>query len=764
MNLFREPANAAPMAWFTGTKDNSGRTPQLTEAPRAIHNPMHFTYAEKGPTVPQQLVGQELINTYGRKFLEARSQYATPSLPFIRRLQANANPMLIQRLVPGNLPGQTEQEKIDNATARVALCLEIETIENKKIYKRQTRTPVAGESAEDREKAEANFLGDLMLALNKDEQTDASGLPTDIRTGGNGLAVEYRIVDDQRTVPVGFKARWFYQHVSSLGTLKRQPSENKMVYPILEFEATWFGAYGNNLGFSLYAPTAGGAGGVSEKTIRDQLSALYRIEFFERTNSFSTPTTIPNNYGDSFTTFSFKEGAYDKQAGNSDLFIDTMLLDQYRNLEPVAGRAPVYGPFNGLYVYHDSIKEVVEMIYEQEKLHNKRLQAMVRDPHTQGLKSKEEAAHLINFISGFDHDGIEYITYEVDWSTTPFDGTKGYFFPSRSNRIFAMGGNDGDMSDEQFDKDVRIVFENMGTSKEAYKIEDMAQYPVRSIYDVGYTMDTKAAIFRILGLRPDVNLTMSPHDVITKFSTVAEKRVARSLKSKLAFLKQLSLLADNYPESTIFGTSVMRCVFPTNIGKLMGSDWMKEVPSTIEIQEMRSRYMGSPEGRFRTGKHYDESPNNVVSLLKELDDLAVFGSLREQMWAEGGVWFQNKRRNVPFCPAVQTAYKDDTSVLNSDINMQIICEINYICFEVWTELTGSTRYTDEQFIARSDSLITERCRDRFDGRVTVTPRTTLTKQDKDRGWSWTCYVDAELPNMRTVARNTVVAHRIGERS
>ena len=134
------------------------------------------------------------------------------------------------------------------------------------------------------------------------------------------------------------------------------------------------------------------------------------------------------------------------------------------------------------------------------------------------------------------------------------------------------------------------------------------------------------------------------------------------------------------------------------------------------------------------------------------------------MWAEGGVWFQNKRRNVPFCPAVQTAYKDDTSVLNSDINMQIICEINYICFEVWTELTGSTRYTGEQFIARSDSLITERCRDRFDGRVTVTPRTTLTKQDKDRGWSWTCYVDAELPNMRTVARNTVVAHRIGERS
>lgn len=765
MNLFREPANAAPMSWFTGTKDNSGRVPTPTDAPRAIHLPMHFIYAAKGPTEPQMLVGRELIETFGEQFIDARSKYATPSLPFIRRLQANGNPMLIQRLVPDKLPGESQIEKIEKATARVALLLKIETVENRKRYKRIARRPDQNESDSERKERDAAWLGDLMLNLDKDikgnvtEATDASGLPTTPRNG-----FEYRILDEAETIPKAYKAQWVYKHVESLASLPEHwVEENKDVYPIMEFEASWFGSQGNNLGVCLYAPTTADRSPVSDKTIKDQLSYLFRIEFYERQNPFSTPVVVPNIYGDAYTTFSFKEGAFDKANGNTDLFIDTMLLDQYRNLNPVAGRAPTYGPFNQLHVYHANVKKIVEMIYEEEIKVNPRLKVMAKDSHTQESKKAEEAAYLINFVSGFDHDGVEYVTYEVDWSTTPLTNGEAQFFPSRSNRIFAMGGNDGEMSDEQFDLDVREVFTNMGTSKEAYKIEDMAQYPVRCFYDVGYTMKTKEKMFRVLGLRPDVNLTMSPHDVITK-RTRQELREARSMKSKLAFLKQLNLWAENYPESTIFGTSVMRCVFPTNIGRLMNSDWMKEVPSTIEIQEMRSRYMGSPDGIFKPGYHYDESPNNVISLLKELDDLAVFGSLREQMWAEGGVWFQNKRRNVPFCPAVQTAYKDDTSVLNSDINMQIVCEINYICFEVWTELTGSSRYTNDQFVARSDALIAQRCRDRFDNRVLITPRTTLTRQDQERAWSWTCYVDAELPNMRTVARNTVVAHRIGERS
>ena len=762
MNLFREPANAAPMAWFTGTKDNSGRVPGLTDAARAIHTPMHFIYAEKGPTEPQLLVGQELINTYGDKFLDARSKYATPSLPFIRRLQANANPMLIQRLVPGNLTGETDADRLNNATARVGLFLLIEKQENKKPYKRLKRTPGLRETTDETKELDASWLGDLALALQTNEEVDQTGLPKTIRTDNNGLSVEYRVRDESKeSIPVAYKAQWVYRHVERLGGQSKRQVDNKTEYPIMEFEATWFGSQGNNLGFSLYAPTTQGIGGINEKTIRDQLSYLYRIEFYERANPYSTPTVIANNYGENYTTFSFKEGAFDKQNGNSDLFIDTMLLDQYRNLDPVANRAPTYGPFNAIHVYHDMINEIVEQIYEAEIKVNPRLKAIARDVHTQGVKSAAEAAHLINFISGFDHEGVEYEAYEVDWSTTPFTNGEAMFFPSRSNRIFALGGNDGVLSDEQFDKDVRNVFNKMGSSSESYKIEDMAQYPVRCFYDVGYTMETKMSMFRILGIRPDVNLTMSPHDVITKRDRNALAE-ARSMKSKLAYLKQLSLRAENYPESTIFGTSVMRCVFPTNIGRLMNSDWTRDVPSTIEIQEMRSRYMGSTQTRFTTGLHYDESPNNVVSLLKDLDDLAVFGSLREQMWAEGGVWFQNKRRNVPFCPAVQTAYKDDTSVLNSDINLQIVCEINYICFEVWTELTGTARYTNEQFVARSDALIAEKCRDRFDGRVIVTPRTTLTKQDLDRGWSWTCYVDVELPNMRTVARNTVVTHRIGE--
>lgn len=730
MNLFREPANAAPMAWFTGVKDNSGRTPAATEATRAIHTPIHFGYAQMGPTTPQLVTGQDLINLYGSQLLNSRSKFATPSLPFIRRLQANANPFMFQRLVPSDLPGDTQREKEEKATSRIALCLEIEEVTNLPQYKRQE----AGANDD-----KSTFTGDLIL-------------------GNKNL--EVREEDTSKPlIPKGFRAQWVYVKVDGLGEAKKTPRGNVTRYPIIEFQATWFGSYGNNLGVSLYAPTTFERSPINESLMRDQLAYLYRLEFVQRDNEFSTPTIIPNNYGDEYTTISFKEGAFNPKLGNADLYAGTMLLDQYRNLDPVAGRNPVYGPFNDIYIYQDNINEIVKMVYTEEVKHNPKFAAFAMN------KPAEEAGHLINFVSGYDQDGVEYVTYIVSNNVRSYDANDNMaqIQMSRSTRIFGMGGNDGSMGKENFDRDVRHVFQNMGTSFENYKIEDMAQYPFRCVYDVGYSMETKDAMFRILGIRPDVNVTMTPHDVVSK-RTRAELIEERKFSGMLPRLKSLLLKAENYPESTIFGTSVMRAVFPTDIGNLMNSDWIDEVPTTIEIQEMRSSYMGSPEGRLRTGKGYDESPNNVLRLLKNVNTTAVFGSLREQMWAAGGVWFQNKRRNTPFCPAVQTAYKDDTSVLNSDINMQILCEISYICFEVWTELTGSTRYTDDQFIARSDKLIADRCRDVFDGRVIITPRTTFTKQDKDRAWSWTCNVDVELPNMRTVARNTVIAHRIGERS
>ena len=730
MNLFREPANAAPMAWFTGVKDNSGRSPQLTEVTRAIHTPIHFGYASMGPTTPQLVAGANLVSMYGNELIESRSKFATPSLPFIRRLQANANPFMFQRLVPSDLPGDSQREKEEKATARIALCLEIEEVTNLPQYKRRA----AGANDDPQ-----TFVGDLIL-------------------GNKNL--EVREEDTSKPlIPKGFRAQWVYTKVEKLGEAVKTPKGNIVRYPIVEFQASWFGSYGNNLGVSIYAPTTFERSPVNEALMRDQLAYMYRLEFVKRDNEFSTPVIIPNNYGDEYTTFSFKEGAFNRQLGNQDLFIDTMLLDQYRNLDPVAGRDPVYGPFNEIHVYHENIEEILKMVYTEEVKHNPKFAAFAMN------KPAEEAAHLINFVSGYDQDGVEYVTYVVKSDVKAFDTATGTASVqmSRSTRIFGMGGADGTMNYESFDRDVRRVFQNMGTSFEQYKVEDMAQYPFRCIYDVGYSMETKDAIFRILSIRPDVNVTMSPHDVVTK-KTRAELYEQRKFSGMLPRLKSLLLKAENYPESTIYGTSVMRAVFPTDIGVLMNSDWTQEVPATIEIQEMRSAYMGSPEGVLRAGKGYDESPNNVLKLLKNVNTTAVFGSLREQMWAAGGVWFQNKRRNTPFCPAVQTAYKDDTSVLNSDINMQILCEISYICFEVWTELTGSTRYTDEQFIARSDKLIADRCRDVFDGRVIITPRTSFTKQDKDRAWSWSCYVDVELSNMRTVARNTLIAHRIGERS
>ena len=115
-----------------------------------------------------------------------------------------------------------------------------------------------------------------------------------------------------------------------------------------------------------------------------------------------------------------------------------------------------------------------------------------------------------------------------------------------------------------------------------------------------------------------------------------------------------------------------------------------------------------------------------------------------------------------FFPAYQTAYPDDTSVLNSLSLLIAISYLERVCEEVWRVLTGDNKLSGQAFIDASNELIIERTRGRFDNRFTIVPNTYFTEADSARGYSWTTDISIYAENSRTVGTFSIVAKRASE--
>ena len=241
---------------------------------------------------------------------------------------------------------------------------------------------------------------------------------------------------------------------------------------------------------------------------------------------------------------------------------------------------------------------------------------------------------------------------------------------------------------------------------------------------------------------------------------IANKNQAPDVGKEESIGANLVSKARNYPESELFGTGAMRaCIIPQAMKLINNPRYKKYVPMTYEVARMRAQYMGQPGGML-PGYGYDAPPYNHVTEGKEVTNAYIPVESRIRSWDNGLSYFLHKTDRIMFCPGLKTVYKNDTSVLTSDITMQIICDIDYICFQVWTELTGNSKMTDEEFMKESDRLIADRVRNRYDGRVVVVPNTYKDTKDKAQGYSWTCRVDLYANNMRTLNKSFIVAKRM----
>lgn len=685
------PINAAPQTIYQGIDDESKRAQSFDAQATPTHLPLHFLYTQWGPTDGTLVSSSSLAATFGDTFNQRQPWFNHNSL-FAQEELKQGNQVMIKRLLPADV----------GPKARVLLSLDIVAEPALPQYQR-------------------NADGTYKLDQN-----------------GNKLPVS----GAGATAP-GFIGKWvlnqwlttpteevFGKVATRQGSIVNSTSQQSQLYPVLEFEATFFGSLGNNLGMRLIAPTTEDTSPLNSAMCARVNSYIYRMQFVQRTSPLSSPTVIANQNGSQWTDVSFLPGAYDP---NTDLNLDFQyVLSNSYSQHDIVGQPDVWGPFENAHVYQDNLASILAQIGAVEAPHGT-LPVTTMDANSPEL-------YTVNPFTAVNYDGVPY------YSLTLQNATQGglIFTPNSTN--YGAGASDGTMSLTTYDADV-------ATAIAGFDMQDMAKFPFSFIYDSGFSLQTKYAIIGMLGQRPDIALVMSTQSALDPQNTPDED-------SSMA--QALAAYIGNYPESTVYGTAACRAMIVGSSGYLLNSNYTKLVPLTLQIASRFSAYMGAANGQWDSSVPPDENPYNIVNLFKKVNAAYKNPTARSKDWTTGLVWVENFDMNTQYFPALASVYPNDTSILKAFMNVVVAIDLVKIAHAVRRQLSGISRLTDAQFVARSNQLIQAAVKGRYAGRVSVVPNTFYSTQDQQNGYSWSCEITMYGNNMRTVGSDTIIARRMSD--
>lgn len=504
------------------------------------------------------------------------------------------------------------------------------------------------------------------------------------------------------------------------GTLTGKAGSTSTIYPIMGLE-TMYGAAYNNMGIRLSSPVTGG-NSVNQDVIADQDAMLYRAELIEKsvTGKLVNKSTL---FAEKTIEFALAENIFDR-ATNLDLNAER-IVTAYQNVDTTTGRLPQYGPFSSIHVYYDNLNTVLSQIFPVENAYS---------------HLTLESQNLINILMGIAYDDTEHYAFIMDDSSIIFDG---------STTLYPTGGADGDVTWANVE-DMIIDEMNYNWENPDYPLMDTRKYQFSDLYDAGFKMDTKKALVKALGYRPDVKVCLSTQDVSAAQNTMAEESsLAAVLDAECAL----------YPESSVNGTSVCRATIIGHSGYKPNDKFKGLLTFTDQIVEIRSLFQGAGDGKMKPNKAYDRSPLNRISGWSGVNCPWKPDAVRENDWKAGLNYVQWYDRNTLFRSALQTVYKDDTSILNSSIVTDIMVDVTKQCDIVWSEFTGRSDLTDGQFVSECETRFNELVEGRYAGRVVIVPTCYYTPADEARGYSWTMDVAVYGNNMKTVGTFNVIARR-----
>ena len=691
--------NAAPMAILRGTQDFS--TAQVARTPEAIpqHLAKFYLYTKKGPTTPMLVVGDSRASIYDADSFDELKQWANHATIFSNGINGEGNAQMIERLQPVDA----------NPPANLLLSLDV----------LPTTVPVYQRNA------------DGTYAV------DQAGAK--IRVGNSnvpGYLVSWVLTNYNDEVGLGN----FGQSVTSPGFLTDAGTQvQSQRYPVAQIAASSFGAWGNNSGVRIWAPTDLTSGGFNKSAIDQAAAYPFRLAVINRADTNSSPKIVATQFSEQFINFTFKKNVIDPVT-LKPLYIGQSFLDSYQNVSDPA-YPPVIGDFGTLAVYDANIKTLVEMFTAAEKLH----------PYTSNdFTGAAGEDYLFNLVGGTSSNGAPYNTFQFSTVHGVGGGNDIVSLTELSN-LYAAGGSDGTMNDTLH---AGLVVEKMADYLlDTSPLQDLAVNVESIMYDSGYPLAAKLALCNFIGKRKDTFVTLATHDVNQSDLTASEEH---SLAVALRARAQL------FPESDAFGTPVMRAMIVGRSGKLRNSQYTKRLPCSYEVAIKAARYMGAGDGQWKNGKNFDGAPGSVLEFMSDINVTFTSSTVRNKDWDVGLVWVQNFDRRSTFFPALKTVYNDDTSVLNSFSVAMAIAQINKVADQVWREFSGVDHLTNAQLAEQVNASFNRRLYNRFDGKFVIVPEAYFTDADLQRGFSWTVPIKIYAANMKTVMTTSVQAYRIGD--
>jgi hypothetical protein len=690
--------NGAPMTIFQRTDDLS--TQQVTPVPEQIpqHLPYIYLYAQMGPTTEEVVSGVDLTNMYGADSFDLRKVWANHATVLANSVNAQGNAIMIRRLQP------------DDANPPASLRLWLDVL--------PAPIPQYGRNPD------GSFT------------TDETGNPVPV-TGANSTLDGFIVKWVVSTVAYNPDGSSDYGAAEILAGDQSAGSITSQRYPVMDLLVPSFGAYGNNNGLRLWAPTANASTAANANFIEDDLVYPFRVSCVTRPLASSTGSVARMTNGSTYLDVTFKPAAIDT-ALDAQISIQDIFLNAWQDLNNPAGTADVYGPFGSLHVYDGNVATLVGMFYAAESV------ALNAWSDFTGADGEE---WLFNFVSGMSSMGAPYSTFQVNTA----DPDAAYL--GQASTLWASGGSDGTMNDASFA--ALVAADAARFADPADPVQEMVMYPYSHFWDSGFPIDTKKALAQFISQRPDTFITLSTFSTLSPPLTASEESsMAVALK---AFLQQ-------YPESDYFGTPCARGMVVPGSGMLTGSLYTAPLPLTIELASKTAAYMGAGNGKWKSGFSFDMQPGSQINLFSNINVTFWPATARNQDWANGMVGVEACARRQAYFPALKTIYDNDTSVLNSFFTVSAICTLEKIGDLARRQFSGVSSMTNAQLIKNVNSFITTRVANIFDNRFTITPTTTITGADAQRNYSWTTIIQIAAAGMKTVATIVIQSVRLDQSS
>lgn len=698
--------SAAATVLPLGIQDLSGR-PAVVESPGLpTHLPKIYLYTQWGPSTPQHVNGAHRTNVYGLDSFDLRKGYANHQTVLSNIVEANGGSQMIERILPADR----------GPRANLRLSLDI----------------VADDIPQYQRAADGTLVRNVL-----------TGLPVAITHAGAGGS-------QVPTVKRGYRAKWTVSTITALasedtwgaGTVAQGdlPATGSIVaqsqrYPILDFQASCYGAYGNDAAVRLWAPTEKSSDGVNASLLSDVQAYPYRLAVLRRPDARSTPALVATQTGDQYIEFVFKPGAIysltDEQVHLADKFPDV-----YRNLDnPTAAKD--FGDFGALKIYTDNISTVLGLVHTAEAADASQL--------FPDFSAAAADKYLFNLLSGMNSQGEPYYTYLLDTAAGNAVAL------TETTNLYAKSGADGTMSNTAFSTAVSAAVAAYANPNHPY--QDDATYPESIIYDTGFENDTKRDLCQFISQRKDTAVVLSTYVV-----GGPELTSAQELSKAVLLRSYLELFA----ESDYFGTSVRRGAIVGRYGELVNSPWKGKLPLTLEWAAIFTKMMGSADGVWKSQWLADSVPNTMITMFKNINVTTMPAGSRNANWAAGLNWVQAYDEDRVFFPAMRAICADDTSIFTSFITTMCAVELQKVGNRVWRGFTGKVSLTSDQLVDRVNRRVEELTVGRFCNLYRIVPDALITANDEQAGYRWTLPITLYANNMKTVMTLSVVGRRMSD--